>query len=372
MRLLKKLNAWLHLWLGLITGLITFIVSITGCLYVFIDEIREIAYRDRCYVQVEDVPFQPLSVMMTRAQAAVPSSYEIVRADIHPAPGRTWMFRAGTKYRVYLNPYDAEVVYVEDQDREFFRIVLGLHRNLLLGKDIGQPLVAYSILIFLFLCLSGLVLWWPKKWNRKHMKNAFTVKWKASFKRLNYDLHNVWGFYMLIPALVLAMTGLVYSFSWFDQAFTYSFSGGQPRTQWEVPKSAPVEGSDKTALDNAFADVLRRYPEADMVSMRVREKGDAPYDFQIRMLKSRTYHFEWSYYDRQTAELRYSYGTDDLNRADKIRAMNFDLHVGSFMGMPSKIFAFICSMLCASLPLTGFLIWYNRKWGKKKKTRSTI
>src|SRR5690606_5520703 len=78
----------------------------------------------------------------------------------------------------------------------------------------------------------------------------------------------------------------------------------------------------------------------------------------------------WSYYDRKTAELVYSYGTDDLNTADKIRAMNFDLHVGSFMGLPSKIFAFICSMFCASLPLTGFLIWYNRKWGKKKKRRA--
>ncbi|RZF62693.1 PepSY-associated TM helix domain-containing protein [Sphingobacterium corticibacterium] len=367
MRFLKKLNAWLHLWLGLITGLITFIVSITGCLYVFIDEIREIAHRDRLYVQVEDVSYQPLSILMEQAQSAVPVIHEIVRADIQPAPGRTWAFRAGTKYRVYVNPYSAAVVYVEDQNKEFFRIMLELHRNLLLGKKIGQPLVAYSILIFLLLCLSGLVLWWPKKWNRKSLKKSFTVKWKASFKRLNYDLHNVWGFYMLIPGLILAMTGLVYSFSWFDQAFTYGFSGGQHRTSWEIPKSAPSKSSDQRTMDSAFIQVLQRYPNADMISMRVREKKDVPYDFQIRIQKSRTYHFEWSYYDKQTAKLLYSYGTDDLNTADKIRAMNYDLHVGSFMGLTSKIFAFLCSMVCASLPLTGFLIWYNKKWGKKKK-----
>src|SRR5690606_5797594 len=156
---------------------------------------------------------------------------------------------------------------------------------------------------------------------------------------------------MLIPALVLAMTGLVYSFSWFDQAFTYSFSGGQHRTQWEIPKSVSTEDSDRRGLDSAFADVLKRYPQADMVSMRIREAEDIPYDGQIRMLNSRTYHFEWSYYDRQTAELLYSYVTDDLNTADKLRSMNFDLHVCSFMGLPSKIFAFICSMFCASLPL---------------------
>src|SRR5690606_33883343 len=156
---------------------------------------------------------------------------------------------------------------------------------------VGQLIVGCSTLIFLLLCLSGLVLWWPKKWGRKQMKRLFTIKWKASFKRLNYDLHNVWGFYIVIPALVLGTTGLVYSFSWFDQALSYSFSGGQHRTEWDIPKSAPTEDTAKRGLDIAFTDVLRGYPEADMVSMRVRKKLDAPYDFQIRMLKSRTYHF---------------------------------------------------------------------------------
>lgn len=369
MRVLKKFNAWLHLWLGLITGLITFVVSITGALYVFTDEIREIFYRERLYVPLEQLPCQPLSKLMERAQAAVPG-YKIARADIHPASGRTWVFRAETKYRVYVNPYNGKVVFIEDQDKEFFRIVLELHRNLLLGKEVGQPLVAYSILIFLFLCISGLILWWPKKWTRKQLKKSFTVKWKASIKRLNYDLHNVWGFYILVPASILAMTGLVYSFPWFDQVFTYIVSGGKYRTQWEIPKSAVALGLDHRAMDEAFTDVLLKYPTADMISMRVRESEDAPYDFQVRMLKSRTYHFTWSYYDKKTGKLLYSYGTEDLNTADKVRALNFDLHVGSFMGLPSKILAFLSSIVCATLPLTGFLIWYNRKWTKKRTKNS--
>jgi len=35
----KKVNNWLHLWLGLISGLIVFIVCITGCIWVFNEEI---------------------------------------------------------------------------------------------------------------------------------------------------------------------------------------------------------------------------------------------------------------------------------------------------------------------------------------------
>jgi len=47
---------------------------------------------------------------------------------------------------------------------------------------------------------------------------------------------------------------------------------------------------------------------------------------------------------------------------------NYDIHVGSIFGLPTKIIAFIVSLLCASLPVTGFMIWYGRN--KKKKVKS--
>src|SRR5690606_17575713 len=37
--LFKRINNWLHLWLGLISGVIVFIVCITGCIWVFNQEI---------------------------------------------------------------------------------------------------------------------------------------------------------------------------------------------------------------------------------------------------------------------------------------------------------------------------------------------
>ena len=43
--------------------------------------------------------------------------------------------------------------------------------------------------------------------------------------------------------------------------------------------------------------------------------------------------------------------------------MNFDLHVGAWAGLPSKILTFFAGLICASLPVTGFVIW----WGRRKK-----
>jgi len=376
----SKINAWLHLWLGIATGLVVFIVSITGCLYAFTDELKALWYSDRLFVEAVDQPVKPMSVMLENARKAIGPEYDISRCDIYPADNRSWVFRAldinpdgfghwgyfRYNYRIYVNPYTGGVIHVENSNREFFQLVLALHTHLLLGHKIGQPLVSYAVLIFVFLLFSGLILWWPKKPTWKSFKKALTVKWNANRKRVNYDLHNVWGFYVLIPALILALTGLVFSFKWVDHSLYFLFSGGQQKTERKVPFSGIGREPSPHSLDKALADVVRLHSTADMISLRFRDRANAPYDFQIRKVKSRTYHFEWAYYDRFTGRFISSYGTDDLNLAEKVRAMNFDLHVGSFLGFPGKLLAFLASLVCATLPITGLIIWLNKKKKRKK------
>jgi len=55
----------------------------------------------------------------------------------------------------------------------------------------------------------------------------------------------------------------------------------------------------------------------------------------------------------------------DANAADKLLRMNYDIHTGAIIGLPGKVLAFCASLLCASLPITGFYIW----WGRRKKDR---
>lgn len=55
----------------------------------------------------------------------------------------------------------------------------------------------------------------------------------------------------------------------------------------------------------------------------------------------------------------------DLAFADWLRKSNYALHVGAIGGLFTKIIAFITSLICASLPITGFYVW----WGKRKKTK---
>lgn len=47
---------------------------------------------------------------------------------------------------------------------------------------------------------------------------------------------------------------------------------------------------------------------------------------------------------------------------------NYSLHVGAIGGLTTKIIYFTASLICASLPITGFYIWL----GRKKKQKSTV
>jgi len=56
----------------------------------------------------------------------------------------------------------------------------------------------------------------------------------------------------------------------------------------------------------------------------------------------------------------------DATIANKFNRMNYDIHVGAILGLPGKILAFFASLIAASLPVTGFYIW----WGRRRKASS--
>ena len=63
----------------------------------------------------------------------------------------------------------------------------------------------------------------------------------------------------------------------------------------------------------------------------------------------------------------------EANIPDKIRRMNYDIHVGSVLGLTGKFLAFFASLISASLPITGFIIWWGKqKFGKKSPAKPKV
>lgn len=75
-------------------------------------------------------------------------------------------------------------------------------------------------------------------------------------------------------------------------------------------------------------------------------------------------------YDQYTGMLLKTHYFTDQSRGEKLRDLNYDIQTGSILGLPGKILAFIASLIAASLPISGFLIWWGRC--KRDKKRSVM
>lgn len=383
----KKNQTWfryligqLHLWLGLASGLVVLIVSITGCLFVFQTEISDVYYKKIFFVTPQE-KILPLSVLKQKADSALGVSKPVENIVTYKQPDKAWEFMAykmndtattyfgTTEYfeSVYINPYTGDVTGRRDYRTDFFTVVKYLHWSLLLNTKYGQPIVGWSTLIFVVLLITGMVLWWPKKWNKKTKDASFKINWKAKFKRFNYDLHNVLGFYSLIPALIIALTGMVFAFSWF-MSLTYAAASGT--TTYSVAKETKsIEAhisSSTNPMDIAFAEARVQFPDAKRIGISPVKTKDATLNMYGFKGKEVYYNNDELKFDQYSGKLLERNDYVKKNRGEKLLEMNYDIHVGAIAGLTGKIIAFLASLISASLPVTGFLVWWNKR--KRKGT----
>ncbi|MGQ1946965.1 PepSY-associated TM helix domain-containing protein [Geofilum sp. OHC36d9] len=385
---IKPFINWLHLWLGLFSGLIVFIVSITGAISVFEQEIKDLTQPWR-FVEARDQRFVPPSQLLDTAALYVPGQEAtgLTYEDKEGAAAVGFWFNEGPKRLfsvVYLNPYTGEFIkknnHFSEGQFDFFHFIMNGHRALWLPYAIGRRIVGIGSLIFLFLLLSGLIMWWPKTWRKPHLKGAFKVKWKSNFKRLNHDLHNVLGFYVLIFALVIVVTGLVWSFEWFGDAVYYVTSGGERKSEHihphsDVKNKDALDNDTLPAIDRAFYKALEVEPNPQRIYMTpFLAEDDASIEIVFYKYKGKFYNHNTYFFDRYTLEPLRIEGDryDEASFAQRMSEMNYDLHTGRILGLPGKILVFLVSLVIASLPVTGFFIWYQKGQTNKKQRQSIM
>jgi len=388
--LFRRINEWLHLWLGLLSGIVVFVVCFTAAIWVLRDEI---AYFTKPFnrIQPQEAPYISPSMLKTQAEKYLDSTLNgksfAVEDITYREPGKTTTltYSGGVEEEwlgdLHINPYTGEMVYdevfKESNTLKFFIFIRAGHRFFWLPQQIGSTVVGTSCLIFLIILITGLIWWYPSKWTKSTRKKSFSVKWKAKWKRLNIDLHNVLGFYAMLFIFLLTFTGVYYSFQWFRNSYAYALG-------------VDVEKTEKGSITNNTNDTIsvvvnpvdklwrRHYHQQSNGDFTISFPADSISSISVTRnpLPGKFYKRYTQHFNQKTLALMDAKGIRNLEFGqltvgEKIVRMNFDLHVGSIGGLPTKILACIASLIGASLPITGFIIWYNRKWGKKKKKRKS-
>ncbi|SDL29947.1 Uncharacterized iron-regulated membrane protein [Salinimicrobium catena] len=370
----KELIRQAHLYLGLVSGLVVFIVSVTGCLWAFQEEINKFT-STLPTIEKQNLPVILPSEAKELAHEVFPG--RLIHGTLYEAqndPIKVIFYELEPEFyqTVYLHPYSGEVLEIDNNLKGFFPFVLEGHRYLWMPKFIGEQVVAWSTVIFAFMLISGIVLWWPKK--RKQRKQKFSFDWKKStrWKRKNYDLHSVVGFYVSFVAIIVIYTGLVMAFDSFGAAVYYGL-GGEKEALWRLSKN--YENSSRIAgklepIDQLYYDLREEYPQANDLEFHYPYASSDAIYVEIGYQDGVYYDADYRFYDNKSLQEISSptlYGKyEEAGFPEKVLRMNYDIHVGAIGGIPGKVLAFFISLLCASLPITGFLLWYGRTIKKKK------
>lgn len=363
--------AWIHLWPSLISAIILIIVCLTGTIVVYCDEIINFANKDVLYVDQVKKEKLPAETLIATFKKEFPERRNPGYMVTYRDPARTVKFNSYDKKKglrlVFMDPYTGRVL-KDDGTIHFFYITAHIH-NSLLWHGTGEWIIDIATIIFLIELITGLILWWPAKWTKTTREQSFKVKWKARFKRLNYDLHNVLGFYSLSVVAVLTITGLIIAFNPLAN-FTISAFGGDPSHRWE--KTLP------SFRDNAHPHDLNKILEREFASQpwateaRVstfKMDSSGYYMFTLtRMagLKSQDGNYP-VFANKYTGETLKVPGKAVLH--ENIENVYWSLHMGTWLGWFGKLVTFTGGLIATSLPITGFYIWWGRRNKKKRPVK---
>ncbi|NEU07105.1 PepSY domain-containing protein [Flavihumibacter sp. R14] len=387
----------IHLYLSLAAGIVILIVCLTGAILVFEKELQEMTSPDRYYAEPTG---QRLSadILLEKVKAQYPDA-KVTTYKAYTDPNRTVEINItekdksskdesdkaskgakevkgegkggeGVRKIAFVNPYSGSLVELYSYRETFFYKVFALHRWLL-GKNDGpgKYIVGISTLIFLFILITGVILWWPK--TRKILTQRLKIKWDGSWKRLNHDFHIVLGFYTAIFLFIFAFTGLAWSFQWFNKGI-YTVT----RSEMAPPAEPPVSAYSETAKPLNVGAVLSK-ASSDIKSVlyyNISLPKDSTGVFAVTVLPetapemaSNTY-----YLDQYSGQVIGALMFSDKNLGQRVRSTFKPVHTGSIFGVYSKVIAFITCLLGATFPVTGTIMWIARLNKKRRKEKSSI
>lgn len=390
---IRKFLNDIHLYAGLISGLIVIVVCLSGTIYVYNTEIRETADAERYFV-TESGDRQTLDAL--KADLEDELSADVVGVNVLTGSDRSVQFQVkkADEERTliyFVNPYSGAILadnVEKTSTEEFMGYLFSLHRWLLLDKieepildsmtnqELGRFINGVATLLFLLGVMTGIFIWFPQK--VKNWKQGLSVRWSGNWKRVNHDLHNTLAFYSLGALFIMAVTGPFWSYQWYKTGWQKTFDTYQPPKEGQsspaASESSPAEELTvpvyTLSLDEILVAANKHLDYSGNVRITLPEEAGK----DIAISKSRAGFFARAGADQlklspETLEVKEANLFGELPVRQQIGRSVKALHTGEIFGQFTKFLWFIACLIATSLPITGTLIWWNKR--KKKKTVST-
>lgn len=362
----------LHWFLGLTAGLVLMLVGVTGGVLSVEDEVTSLMSPGIVTVPVREAPRLTPDALVARLKDEAPGR-RVTLMTLSGAPDGAARVRLadgpGRGTETYVDPYDGRIL-GPARGKAFFGTVRRLHRWLLLpgnGDGWGRTITGAAALAMIYLALSGLYLRWPKgrrDW-RIWLKPALARRGRA----LYWSLHAVVGTWMLVLYLVMALTGLWWSYGWYRDGVTMLLTGrpaaAAPARGMDTRGTGKREGAP-APLDPAFAAFAAatdgRYATASVAPVR---EGET---IRIRAVASEAAHpqarDEWRFRPDGTLEARDLYAERPLGA--RLTGSMLALHEGRFFGPVGWIAFMLAALAMPLFGVTGLLLYLGRRRSRRR------
>lgn len=390
---MKKIFAKIHLWLSLPLGIVLTVVCLSGAVLVFEGEITRALHPElyRVAAPADARPLRP-SQLADRIGAQMPDSLHLVSLQLSARSDEPCMaaFRETGRRQLSVDPYTGNVNGWAESPA-FFGTVRKLHRWLLDPppskgeKSVGKAIVGVSTLALVLILVSGLILWIPR--SRKALRNRLKVSYSDGRRRFWHDSHVSLGFYATLLLLVMALTGLTWSFGWYRTAAYALFGGPQQTVAAQEKPSRKADSGNRHERERSGERTAGREQ-----GKRQAETEARPFDYAVwdEVLEQLTAHctayktivltqteaqvarqsamrrIDRATFDPRSGRLAEITRYEETPRQQRLRGWFYAFHTGTWGGIWTKILYFLAALIGASLPLTGYWLWWRRCMNKRK------
>ncbi len=389
--LLRRAVLQIHLWCGLALGLYTALIGLTGSVLVLRPQLEHLL-RPQFYT-LSRTPSSfgstTLDDMVTKAEAKhtsyAPVGFEDLPRQPTSPPERPIVLymsprsaspqfapasRTPDELLVYFDPRDGSLLGSRSRYAGPLGFAANLHYYLLAGPS-GYVVNGVFALIFLVLCLSGWFIWWP---GLRRMRAALHIhalsrarRSRISFRRLNWDIHTVGGFWANPLLITLVITGIYFVFPRpvLSVVVLGSHEGMEKISEWfsSPPISAARNQASAISMQRAWSAASMASPPDTPVQYLALPSADgedyeaiayhphtAPYAQPLRI-----------FIDQYTGEVSRTLDSRSLPILLRGSLYVYAIHFGSFAGAGSRVVWFLVGLTPTALFVSGVILWWKHQ-----------
>ncbi|MGH8816945.1 MAG: PepSY-associated TM helix domain-containing protein [Achromobacter pestifer] len=360
-------GVWLrvHRWLALSAGWILLFSGLSGAALVVTPALDRWTnpqlFQARTHLASGQAGVALESVLRSARQEFGDGANLVFRPARGPGETLEVRVRGGWRGTLYLDPATGAEQGRRGETEGAANVLFKLHSALYLDGT-GKAILAWVALAYLFLLITGLILWWPRHWAK-----GWNIALNKGLLRSLFDLHRVGGATLGLLIAVSVASGAYMAWRPLGAAVTW-VSGATPIKAPKLPPATAEVSPDAQAgqalsLDQLAAKAVAQFQEpAPIGYIVVPPHANAPTRFRM-MLGDDPHPNGMSsvWIDPRTAQVLAVQRWNTLDPGARATAVIYPLHTGELGGLALEIAVAIGGLTLGGLGISGVWLWWRRR-----------